>query len=82
MQVSSAGGIEQIFKVVVKSAPDDALLVVALGACMNVCNGIEAASLACEMGLFVRLNEPSSELGPCSPSFCVLGALQYPGEHH
>ena len=57
LRIGSAGGIEQIFRIVAKPTTDDALLTVALGACMNVCNGFESARLACEMGLFVRLHE-------------------------
>ena len=69
LRVVSAGGIEQIFKVVSKATLDDALLVVALGACMNVCNGIEAASLACEMGLFVHLHELAASSDPAVRRF-------------
>ena len=68
-RIGSAGGTEQIFKIVAESTPDDALLEVALGACMNVCNGFEAASLACRMGLFVRLNELTASSDPAVHHF-------------
>ena len=54
VRMRAAGGTHRIFRFVLETDDQDTLLVAA-GACMNLCRSFDEAMLACEMGLFVQL---------------------------